>query len=158
SLDHKTMDELRALFGAFVAKADVAVLNLDNDETRALQPKAKRAITFSLKDVRADLFAGRVKPAPDGISFEVSEKSTGAPLTAELQVPGTHNVSNALAALAAARACDVPLDVAMKALRSFSGIKRRFEIVGTRGGVTVIDDFGHNPDKITATLKTLHAF
>jgi UDP-N-acetylmuramate--alanine ligase len=75
-----------------------------------------------------------------------------------LKVPGAHNVSNALAAIGAARACGVALGDAVKALESFSGIKRRFEIVGTANGVTVIDDFGHNPDKIAATLQTLHAF
>jgi UDP-N-acetylmuramate--alanine ligase len=71
---------------------------------------------------------------------------------------GAHNVSNALAALAAARACGVALGEAAAALAAFSGLKRRFERVGTANGVTVIDDFAHNPDKIAATLATLHAF
>jgi UDP-N-acetylmuramate--alanine ligase len=75
-----------------------------------------------------------------------------------LQVPGAHNVSNALAALCAARACGLSLRDAAEGLRGFSGIKRRFERVGTVNGVTIIDDFAHNPDKIAATLDTLHAF
>src|SRR5690606_16844784 len=75
-----------------------------------------------------------------------------------LPVPGAHNVANALAALAAVRAAGVPLDRAVAALETFSGIRRRMELVGTANGVTVIDDFAHNPDKIAATLKTLHAF
>jgi UDP-N-acetylmuramate--alanine ligase len=158
SLDHKTMDELRALFRDFSAKAETPVLNLDNEETRTLARVHDNAITFSLSDLRAQLFAGRLKPAPDGMAFEVSERDTGARFDVLLNVPGVHNVSNALAALGAARACGVPLGDAVKALSTFSGIKRRFEIVGTAGGVTVIDDFGHNPDKIAATLKTLHAF
>src|SRR5690606_11914670 len=99
-----------------------------------------------------------MKSAPDGISFEVSERDTGARFTVAMKVPGAHNVSNALAAIGAARACGVSLADAVKVLATFSGIKRRFEIVGTANGVTVIDDFGHNPDKIAATLKTLHAF
>ncbi|MGH7005207.1 MAG: glutamate ligase domain-containing protein, partial [Alphaproteobacteria bacterium] len=57
-----------------------------------------------------------------------------------------------------ARACGVSLRDAAEALASFSGIKRRFERVGVANGVTVIDDFAHNPDKIAATLATLHAF
>lgn len=158
SLDHKSMEELRTLFGDFVAKAEITVLNLDNDETRTLATKARNTITFSLTDLRAQLFAGRLRPAPDGITFEVTERDTGARLDLHLQVPGAHNVSNALAALAAARACGIPLKEAAAALSSFTGIKRRFEIVGTKGGVTVIDDFAHNPDKIAATLDTLHAF
>jgi len=158
SLDHKTMDELRALFRDFTAKAETPVLNLDNEETRALARVHDNAITFSLTDLRATLFAGRLKPAPDGMTFELTERDTGARFDVRLNVPGVHNVSNALAALGAARACDVSLSDAVKALSTFSGIKRRFEIVGTANGVTVIDDFGHNPDKIAATLKTLHAF
>jgi UDP-N-acetylmuramate--alanine ligase len=156
SLDHKSMDELRALFRDFAAKAETPVLNLDNAETKALTtPKTK---TFSLTDLRADLFAGRLRPAPDGIAFEVTERDSGTRLDARIRLPGTHNVANALAALAAAGACGIGLTDAVAALAEFTGIKRRFEIVGTKNGVTVIDDFGHNPDKIAATLKTLHAF
>jgi len=158
SLDHKSMEELRALFGDFVAKAETPVLNLDNAETKALARVRDDALTFSLTDLRAQLFAGRLKPAPDGIGFEVTERDSGARFDVKINVPGVHNVSNALAALGAARACGVALGDAVNALETFSGIKRRFEIVGTANGITVIDDFGHNPDKIAATLKTLHAF
>ena len=158
SLDHKSMDELRTLFRDFVAKAKVPVLNLDNDETNALAKDFKNALTFSLADASADLFASRLTPEPDGIHFEVAERSSGKRVTARLQVPGLHNVANALAALCAARACGIALDDAVAALGSFTGIKRRFEIVGKENGITVIDDFAHNPDKIAATLQTLHAF
>lgn len=158
SLDHKSMDELRTLFRDFTAHATTTVLNLDNEETRALARGHDGAITFSLKDLRAQLFAGRLRPAPDGIAFELSERDSGARFEVRLQVPGVHNVANALAALGAARACGVALGDAAAALGGFTGIKRRFEIVGSAGGVTVIDDFAHNPDKIAATLKTLHAF
>jgi UDP-N-acetylmuramate--alanine ligase len=158
SLDHKSMDELRALFRDFVGKAQVPVLNLDNEETKALAGSAPNAATFSLTDLRADLFAGRLRPAPDGVAFELTERTSGAKHDARINLPGVHNVANALAALAAARACGVSLSDAVAALATFTGIKRRFEFVGTKNGVTVIDDFAHNPDKIAATLKTLHAF
>ncbi len=158
SLDHKSMDELRALFRDFIGKAKVPVLNLDNDETKALAKDFKHALTFSLTDLRADLFAGRLRPAPTGITFEVTERDTGARLDVHLQAPGTHNVANALAALCAARACGIALKDAAEGLATFTGIKRRFEIVGTKNNITVIDDFAHNPDKIAATLQTLHAF
>jgi UDP-N-acetylmuramate--alanine ligase len=75
-----------------------------------------------------------------------------------LGVPGGHNIANALAALAAVEAVGVPLDDAVEALSRFAGIKRRLDVVGTANGVTVIDDFAHNPDKIAATLATLHDF
>ncbi|RZJ97558.1 MAG: UDP-N-acetylmuramate--alanine ligase, partial [Brevundimonas sp.] len=82
----------------------------------------------------------------------------GAKHAVTLNVPGAHNVANALAALGAVKALGVPLAEATAALETFSGIRRRMEVVGTANGVTVIDDFAHNPDKIAATLKTLHAF
>jgi UDP-N-acetylmuramate--alanine ligase len=109
-------------------------------------------------DPRAQLLARRLEPAPESIGFEVSERATGEQAAVQLQMPGVHNVSNALAALGAARACGVSLRDAARALGSFSGIKRRFERVGVANGVTVFDDFAHNPDKIAATLATLHAF
>jgi UDP-N-acetylmuramate--alanine ligase len=73
-------------------------------------------------------------------------------------VPGKHNVANALAAVGAARASGVTLKEAAFALGGFSGLRRRLEFVGAAKGVTVIDDFAHNPDKILATLTTLHTF
>jgi UDP-N-acetylmuramate--alanine ligase len=152
SLDHKSMDELRALFRDFTAKARVAVLNLDNDETRALVPAAKSALTYSLSDASADFVASDIVPAPDGIAFNVLGRHV------RLQVPGRHNVANALAALAAAQAAGVRFDEAVEAIKQFKGVRRRLEIVGTADGITVIDDFAHNPDKIAATLATLHDF
>jgi UDP-N-acetylmuramate--alanine ligase len=158
--DHKSMEELRALFGDFVAKARLAVLNLDNAETAALVPglPADKALTYSLTDGSADLVAGTVRQEPGAVAFEVFEKATGGRVPVRLDVPGLHNVSNALAALAAAVASGLSLAEAARALDGFSGIRRRLEVVGRANGVTVIDDFGHNPDKIAATLDTLHAF
>jgi len=160
SLDHKSMDELRVLFGDFTAKARIAVLNLDNAETRALAERgaAERTITYSLSDAAADLLAGTPALRPDGVGFAVTARATGETVSVNLQAPGLHNVSNALAALGAAKACGVGLAEAATALDAFQGIRRRFEVVGAAGGVTVIDDFAHNPDKIAATLDTLHAF
>ena len=160
AVDHKSLDELRVLFRDFVAKAETAVLNLDNAETAALAAArtAGQTITYSLSDKRADLVASDVMPAPDGITFVVAERVTGVTLRARLAVPGRHNVANALAALAAARACGVALGDAADALAGFRGVRRRLELVGTAKGVTVIDDFAHNPDKIAATLETLHDF
>lgn len=160
ALDHKSMDELRRLFADFTGKARMAVLNLDNDEVARLADAvpAERKITYSLGARPADLVAADIRPAPDGIAFAVREHG-GAPVAVRLGVPGRHNVSNALAALAAARALGVGLAKAVAALAGFSGIRRRLEVVGTSAnGITVIDDFAHNPDKIAATLATLHDF
>lgn len=159
SLDHKSMEELRDLFGGFVGRATTAVLNLDNPETAALAQTLKpgKAITFALGEEEADLSAHDLQPLPTGMTFELRVRGEAA-RSVTLTVPGAHNVANALAALGAVRALGVGLDQAVAALETFSGIRRRLEVVGTQGGVTVIDDFAHNPDKIAATLKTLHAF
>jgi UDP-N-acetylmuramate--alanine ligase len=160
ALDHKSLDELRVLFRDFVVTAATVVLNLDNDETAALVAELPpgKAITFSLTDNAADLYAGAFAPAEQGIVFEVTERATGATAPVRLGVPGKHNVANALAAIGASRASGVTLKEAAFALGSFSGLRRRLEFVGATKGVTVIDDFAHNPDKILATLATLHAF
>ena len=159
SLDHKSMEELRDLFGGFTARAAKAVLNLDNVETQALAQTlpAEKVITFALGEELATLNAHDLEPLPTGMRFTLTER-TGPTLAVTLNVPGAHNVANALAALGAVRAIDVPLGEAVAALETFAGIRRRLEVVGTAGGITVIDDFAHNPDKIAATLKTLHAF
>lgn len=164
SLDHKSMEELRDLFGGFVRRARHAVLNLDNPETAALaqalaaEIAPDRIATFALGNETADLSAHDLKPMAAGMRFDLIERESGAQRAVTLNVPGAHNVANALAALGAVRALGVELDSAIAALETFSGIRRRMEVVGTANGITVIDDFAHNPDKIAATLKTLHAF
>jgi len=160
ALDHKAMDELRKLFRGFVARAELAILNLDNEETAALAAgrAAKLTLTYSLNNTKADLLAGVIAPLPDGIAFEVSERNAAKAAKVKLRVPGRHNVSNALAAIGAARAAGVTLSESVAALEEFTGVRRRLEIVGSASGVTVIDDFAHNPDKIAATLATLHDF
>ncbi|MEJ8403950.1 Mur ligase family protein [Brevundimonas vesicularis] len=162
SLDHKSMEELRDLFGGFTTRATTAVLNLDNPETAALAQElaqtlpAGKAITFGLGEEKADLSAHDLQPLPTGMRFRLIEGWSEHDVI--LNVPGAHNVANALAALGATRALGVPTAEAVKALETFAGIRRRMEVVGTASDITVIDDFAHNPDKIAATLKTLHAF
>ncbi|MDO1560163.1 Mur ligase family protein [Brevundimonas sp. 2R-24] len=159
SLDHKSLDELRDLFGDFTRKAQTAVLNLDNEETAALaQGLGGRARTFSLENDQADLSAGDLLPLADGVAFDLLERATGRTRRVRLKVPGAHNVGNGLAALLAVQAAGVSLDEAVAALEGFTGVRRRLETIGESGGVTIIDDFAHNPDKIAATLATLHAF
>lgn len=158
SLDHKPLEELRRLFGDFIAHADVAVLNRDNDETASLAPRARQALTFSLSRADADIAASDITPLRDGCQFTLNDRRTGTAHACRINLPGRHNVANALAALAGAAAAGIPLEQAISALASFTGIRRRFEVVGTAGDVTVIDDFAHNPDKIAATFQTLHEF
>jgi UDP-N-acetylmuramate--alanine ligase len=160
SLDHKSLDELRALFRGFVANAQTVVLNLDNAETAALLAGLKpgQAVTYSLGAAQADLAASPPVRSPTGIAFHVKTRDGDEAVEVALKVPGLHNVANALAALSAAKACGVPLGAAAAHLGEFSGIRRRLEVVGEANGITVVDDFAHNPDKIAATLETMHAF
>jgi UDP-N-acetylmuramate--alanine ligase len=152
--DHKSMDELRLLFGGFISKARIAVLNLDNDEVARLAANLppERTISYSVDGQTANLMASDIVEKPDGITFRVNG------IAVSLMVPGRHNASNAMAAIAAALAGGISLEDAARAIGGFTGLRRRMEVMGTARGVTVIDDFGHNPDKIAATLRTLHAF
>ncbi len=157
SLDHKSLEELRQLFGDFAGKAKHTIWNADDLETVALvSPLAlPGAVSFGFTD-RADVRAAEVIDLPLGSRFILQVNGEDWPVT--LQVPGRHNISNALAAIAAAMAVGVPVAAAIHAMERFTGLARRFDIVGIAGGITVIDDFGHNPDKTAATLATLRAF
>ena len=157
SLDHKEMTELRSLFAGFLASARKAVVNLDDPETRALAESVPedRRISYGFDSPGADLMGKSLELLPGGSTFTVV--SGGESHAMELAVPGRHNASNALAALAAARELGVPLENGVVALQRFEGLKRRLETVGAAGGVTVIDDFAHNPDKIDASLATMRA-
>jgi UDP-N-acetylmuramate--alanine ligase len=160
SLDHKSLDELRTLFRGFIARGQTAVLNLDHAETAALMADLKpgQVVTYSLRATPAHLLASLPVRSPTGIAFQVKERDTGEAVEVALKVPGLHNVANALAALSVAKACGVGLAEGAAHLGQFSGIRRRLEVVGTANEITVIDDFAHNPDKISATLETMHAF
>ncbi|MDQ3143518.1 MAG: Mur ligase family protein, partial [Pseudomonadota bacterium] len=157
SLDHKSMDELRTLFGDFLGAARKAVVNLDDPEARQLADRlpSDRVVGFGFDAPGAALCARNLALLPDGATFDVVV--SGEKHQVRLAVPGRHNAQNALAALGAVHALGLPLSEAVAALARFAGLKRRLETVGTAGGVTVIDDFGHNPDKIAATLATLTA-
>ncbi|HEU4876418.1 MAG TPA: Mur ligase family protein [Sphingomicrobium sp.] len=157
SLDHKSMDELRSLFAGFLGLSRKAVVNLDDPEARNIadQIDPAKLIGFGFDSSSATLRARNLELSPDGSRFTLDDGSGQHDVT--LAVPGRHNAMNALAALGAIHALGLPLAEAVTALARFAGLKRRLETVGTAGSVTVIDDFGHNPDKIAATLATLTA-
>ncbi len=156
SLDHKSLDELRRLFGDFAAKAKTVVVNIGDAEAAALAATLSGDVRTVAIEASADFVARNLVPAPFSIGFDLETGGRRYPVT--LAVPGRHNVANALVAIAACVAAGVPVARAIEAIADFKGLKRRFDLVGEAGGVAVIDDFGHNPDKIAATLDTLHAF
>ena len=160
SLDHKSMEELRELFGDFLARADVAAVNLDDAEAAALAGRAASLVTFGIDSAGATIGVapGSVVESPTTLDATILDRRDGTAHSLSLRVPGRHNLANALAAIAATSAAGVPVAEAVSALGSFAGLARRFDVVGTSpSGITVIDDFGHNPDKVSATLATLKA-
>lgn len=160
SLDHMGMEELRALFGDYLARSRIAVVNADDAEALALLRHAKEAITFAIDEPRAQLgiVPGSVAEGPIRQAALLIDRHDGSEHPLRLDLPGRHNLSNALAAIAGACAAGIPVTAAVAALAGFRGLARRFDIVGTSpSGITVIDDFGHNPEKCAATLRTLKA-
>jgi UDP-N-acetylmuramate--alanine ligase len=151
------MAELRQLFAHFLARSRKAVLNLDDPEVRVLSETIPRdkVIGYGFDSPGADFMGKDLQLDGDGVSFALEAEGERHEVT--LTVPGRHNASNALAAIAAARAIGVRLEDAVTAIARFEGLRRRLETVGAARGVTVIDDFAHNPDKIDATLATLRA-
>lgn len=158
SLDHKPMAELRVLFGDYLARSRIAVINADDAESLLLLPRAHEVITFGIDEEKAQIgvVAGSIAEGPARQAASVIDRHDGSTHALVLNLPGRHNLSNALAAIAGAAASGVPVADAVRALASFTGLARRFDIVGTsQSGITVIDDFGHNPEKCAATLRTL---
>ena len=157
SLDHKSLEELHKLFGEFVTGAKQAIWNADDEESQKLIGglSLNDATSFGFSK-EADFKATDIVEKPLGSTFRLICKSGEHAVS--LQVPGKHNIANALAAIASSAALGVSINQAVSAIGEFKGLGRRFEIVGTSNDITVIDDFGHNPDKISATLKTLKAF
>ena len=128
-----------------------AVLCLDHPGVQAIVPKMKRrALTYGTSS-QADWVAEAIGPADGGMVFTVRHR--GEVLgRARTRLPGRHNALNALATLAVAHELDVPFRRAADALETFLGIERRFEEKGTAAGVRVVDDYGHHPAEIEATL------
>lgn len=158
SLDHKSLEELRDLFGDFLARADVSAINLDDAETAALAGRAQSLVTFGIDSADADIRVTGIHEGPTSLAASLLDRRDGSTHELQLQVPGRHNLYNALAAIAACNATGTTVEEAVVALASFAGLARRFDIVGTSpSGIMVIDDFGHNPDKVSATLATLKA-
>mgnify|MGYP001056881838 CR=1 FL=1 len=128
-----------------------AVLNLDSDPVRRLMPLVERRVITYGTNRQADVSAREITLEGLGSRFAVFWDGEHI-MDASLSVPGMHNVSNALAVIAVALELEIPYEVIAEALASFSGLERRFEIKGERNGIQVVDDYGHHPTEIKATL------
>jgi UDP-N-acetylmuramate--alanine ligase len=155
-LDHyKTVERLRAAFIEFANKVPfygLVVACLDHPVVQDILPRiGKRLATYGI-DSGADYRATQLSFATDCVRFEVLRR--GEPLgPVELRMIGEHNVLNALSTIAVAEELQVPFDVVQRALSRFEGVQRRFTIRGCEAGVTVVDDYGHHPVEIRATLS-----
>ncbi|MXO73924.1 UDP-N-acetylmuramate--alanine ligase [Altererythrobacter aerius] len=158
SLDHKSMAELRVLFADYLQASARRAVNFDDPEARALAGALGGVTSFAVDHTDADLFveAGSIVETATSIAAQIVDRRDGSRHAIRVAMPGRHNLSNALAAIAGASAAGVRPEEAAAAMASFKGLARRFDIVGTTySGITVIDDFGHNPEKCAATLRTL---
>ena len=155
-LDHyRDLGEIQAAFLEFVNKVPfygLAVLCLDHENVQALIPRiSKRFVTYGLT-TQANFRATDISFQGLMTSFRAFENDRELGQIS-IRMPGLHSVYNALATLAAARELDVSFEVVREALGSFSGVQRRFQVKGEWGGVMVVDDYGHHPTEIKATLS-----
>lgn len=150
SLDHYELGVVRKMFEEFLMRTEHGiVINADCKETQKIALKHPNIISFSTQGHKADLEATEITPLQDGIKFKLN----GTPVA--LPVIGVHNVENALCAIGIGLHAGIPINESVKALQSFKGTKRRLQKIGTEKGITVIDDYAHNPEKIKASLSSL---
>lgn len=147
---YKTFAELEAAYGEFAEISDAIIVNGDDEECGKIH---KRAITFGT-GANCDYRAQNIGSQNGYRTFELVCR--GSKHRVELAVPGAHNVMNAVAALAAADVCGIPLADAIRRLGKFCGVPRRFERIGIAYGKTVYTDYAHHPSEIEATIATAH--
>ncbi len=155
---YQTVDRLRKSFLDFINKIPfngVAILCLDDPQVRSLLPKVKkRYVTYGLSP-EADFYARDFQSHGMEIQFSVYHHSQILGKM-RLHMPGRHNALNALGAIAIGEELDVPFNRTVEALDDFTGIHRRLEIKGEPAGVLVVDDYGHHPTEIQATLQAIY--
>lgn len=157
-LDHYgSMDAIRTTFIDFINKVPfygVSVLCLDNEEIQGIIPHLKkRYITYGMSS-QADLRGKDLIKEKAGTSFEITLHGNSLGRVS-VGMPGEHNVLNALAAAAVGLELDLKMEVIRKGLKALGGLARRFQVKGEREGVLFLDDYGHHPTEIAATLKTV---
>ncbi|NVN90882.1 MAG: UDP-N-acetylmuramate--L-alanine ligase [Desulfuromonadales bacterium] len=155
-LDHYSggIEEIKDTFVKFINKVPfygMAVLCLDDPNIRAILPRVnKRYMTYGLSS-QADIRASHIKH--DGFSTTFTAHFKGYRLgEVTFGMPGAHNVLNAMACIAVALELDVPFSAIQEGFACFGGVGRRFTVKGEAGGVTVVDDYGHHPAEVKATL------
>jgi UDP-N-acetylmuramate--alanine ligase len=154
-LDHyPSIAEIRAAFLEFIQKVPfygAAILCLDDENIQSLLPEInRRTITYG-RSPQADLAIVESDCGKQGSRFKVRRHSRDLG-EFQLRVPGFHNVLNATAALAIGLELDIKLEMIREAVASYAGVDRRFQTRGEERGIHVVDDYGHHPTEIRATL------
>jgi UDP-N-acetylmuramate--alanine ligase len=154
-LDHYAdLDVIRAAFIEFVNKVPfygAAILCLDDENVQSILPSVKRRPVTYGRSSQADLQTHSIEHLGSHTNFGVRTRTNDLGMF-HLNIPGDHNVLNATAAIAVALELHVDLEVIREGLTSFTGVARRFDVRGVVSGVTVVDDYGHHPTEIRATL------
>jgi UDP-N-acetylmuramate--alanine ligase len=154
-LDHyANLDEIRRAFAEFVGKVPfygAAILCMDDENVQQILPHVNRRTVTYGTTAQADLRIARSSPGHMGSQFhlEFRGRSLGC---FRVHVPGAHNVLNAAAAVAVGLELEIPVETIREGLEQFTGVFRRFQVRGVERGITVIDDYGHHPTEIRATL------
>jgi len=158
---------LDGLGNIFTGSGDVLVIEADESDGSLVQYHPEVGVVLNLQRDHKEpaevaemfsVFASQVEhliTSPDENLRFLDGKKFNPVAEVSLPVPGAHNISNANAAIAACEKFGVSREIALQALAQFHGVSRRFNIVGTVNGITVIDDFAHNPDKISAAVTTV---
>jgi UDP-N-acetylmuramate--alanine ligase len=147
SKDHKDLDELYGLFQHLInSTRGPVILNEDCPSFENLHRHGQSIYTFGISQARD------IKLLKDGSHFKIKQN------TFHLQVPGIHNVINALAAISVAEVLEIPIQHIQEGLRNFQGIERRLEHIGCCEKINIYDDYSHNPAKIEAALSALRNF
>jgi len=153
---YSSLEEIQQVFLQFANRVPFygsAILCLDEPNVQAIIPGVKRPVITYGTSTQADLVISDVKLQGLSSEFRLTYRGDDLGIFRLPSPPGIHNVRNAAAAAAVALSLNVPADLIRAGLAKFGGVGRRFEIRGVFNGITVIDDYGHHPAEIRATLE-----
>jgi UDP-N-acetylmuramate--alanine ligase len=154
---YRDLEHIKSTFLEFIDKVPfygAAILCLDDENITDILPQIrKRVITYGLTS-QADVYGEQISYERGRVHFTV--KSEGLTLgDVRITRPGRHNVYNSLAVICTGRELEIPFPVIKESLETFAGVQRRLQVKGDVGGITVVDDYGHHPTEIKATLEAL---
>jgi len=153
---YSSLQEIQDVFTQFVNKVPfygAAILCLDEPNVQAIIPQVKRPVITYGTSSQADLILSEIQLKGFESEFHLSYRGEDLGKFRLPTPPGIHNVRNAAAAAAVALYLNIPVDLIREGLEKFTGVGRRFDVKGVINGITLIDDYGHHPAEIRATLE-----